>query len=135
MEYEIIIIGPANLVLNIKEGPIYKKNGVHLLGGLVLKTEDIYEDLPNPSRQKGKIFNQYYHRMLDSSLLFTDTLFKQMLDQHKIKLPYNTEYRYADWRTHEKLIKKFTGINNEAEKFKTSMKASLRLLNSCLRNK
>lgn len=110
MEYEILIVELSHLTLNQK--PQYRRDdlGKHVMGGLVIRTEEIYEDKPDIHSEYEEFVDKNYFRMLDSALLFTDELIKELLTKHLSELILNDEYAYFDLPEYRELLKSFTGV-------------------------
>lgn len=120
LEYEIMIYEASHLTFNIKEDKIYKKCGGNLIGGLVVKTEDLDENYPNPIKKGDEFLNLYFSQMLDSAICFSDKDIKLFLKKYDIKLEHTHEHLYIDQRqkTKAKLLKKFIGIKLLVEEIK-----------------
>jgi hypothetical protein len=118
MEYEIMLFEVNHLTFNIEEDNIYKKCGGNIIGGLVVKTEDLEENYPNPIKKEDEFLDIYFNRMLDSALCFSDADIKLFLNKYAPELKYPSDHFYIDSKTEKKVLKKFIGIKLLVEEIK-----------------
>lgn len=110
MQYEVIIIELSHLTLNQKLRYRRSELGKHVMGGLVIKPEDINDDDPDIYSEFEDFVENKYYCMLDSALFFSDGLMKKMLAKENLEINLTNQYMYFDASEFRRLLSSFNKI-------------------------